>query len=142
MDAPTYRPLPKMCTIKRSDIEGLGLFASERIPKYTFLGITHVKREDMLNESYFRTPLGGFYNHSDIPNAKSFFARDLDEVANLIPGTTYDLETMNQWINKSEIYEKERQINYRFMVTLMDIDVGEEIKLTYNLYNPRKIFHE
>jgi SET domain-containing protein len=115
---------------------GLGLFAAERIPKYTFLGITHVKREDASNEPYFRTPLGGFYNHSDVSNAKSIFARNLDEVADLIPGTTYDLETVNQWINRSEIYEKEGQINYRFMVTLMDINMGEEIKLTYNLYTP------
>lgn len=137
MESPTYRPLPKMCTIKQSDIEGLGLFAAERIPKYTFLGITHVKREDASNEPYFRTPLGGFYNHSDIPNAKSIFARNLDEVTSLTPGTTYDLETINQWINKSENYEKEDQINYRFMVTLMDINMGEEIKLTYNLYTPR-----
>lgn len=59
-----YRPLPKCLTIKESSIEGLGLFATCDIPKGTNLGMSHVK----LHSKWTRTPLGGFYNHSNKPN--------------------------------------------------------------------------
>lgn len=62
-----YRPLPKCLTIKHSDIEGLGLFATEDIPKDCELGITHIASE-RFEDGYIRTPLGGFFNHSENPN--------------------------------------------------------------------------
>lgn len=61
----TYRPLPDCLTIKESSIEGLGLFATEDIPKGTNLGRSHVQ----LYTEIIRTPVGAFYNHSDEPNA-------------------------------------------------------------------------
>ncbi len=36
-----YKPLPDSVTIKESSIQGLGLFATERITKGTLIGITH-----------------------------------------------------------------------------------------------------
>ena len=63
-----YRPLPKSLTIKNSSIDGLGLFATTDIPKKTSLGLSHIK----LNGEYIRTPLGGFYNHSDDPNCETY----------------------------------------------------------------------
>ena len=63
-----YRPLPKSLTIKNSSIDGLGLFATADIPKKTSLGLSHIK----VNGEYIRTPLGGFYNHSDIPNCETY----------------------------------------------------------------------
>ena len=62
-----YRPLPDFLTIKESKIEGLGLFAAEDIPSGTSLGISHYQ---IPNIPLLRTPLGGFYNHSDDPNCK------------------------------------------------------------------------
>ena len=62
-----YRPLPKELTIKSSPIEGLGLYAQEDIKKNTFIGVTHIRDEQFENK-YIRTPLGGFYNHSNEPN--------------------------------------------------------------------------
>ena len=62
----SYRPLPDGLTIKRSPIEGLGLFTQD-IKKNTFIGIAHILDERFEN-NYLRTPLGGFYNHSDTPN--------------------------------------------------------------------------
>jgi len=59
-----YRPLPECLTIKNSKIEGLGLFAVIDIPKGIDLGISHIK----LLSKWERTPLGGFYNHSEEPN--------------------------------------------------------------------------
>ena len=66
-----YRPLPKQVTIKKSYIEGLGLFASENIPMNSKLGISHVK-DERFEDGYIRTPLGGFVNHSDIPNCEFY----------------------------------------------------------------------
>jgi len=59
-----YRPLREGLTIKQSGIEGLGLFTEVDISKDECLGISHWFIENELH----RTPLGGFYNHSDDPN--------------------------------------------------------------------------
>ena len=64
-----YRPLPENTTILKSNIEGLGLFATEDIHKNKTLGVSHVKHHDYLN-GFIRTPLGGFVNHSEEPNCK------------------------------------------------------------------------
>ena len=64
----TYRPLPDNLTIGISEIEGLGLFATEFIPAGTELGMSHF----YWGETLMRTPLGAFYNHSDEPNIEKY----------------------------------------------------------------------
>tara|TARA_B100000745_G_C20017732_1_gene345964 strand:+ start:283 stop:588 length:306 start_codon:yes stop_codon:yes gene_type:complete len=64
-----YRPLPDTLTVKKSPIEGLGVFALCDIALGTELGVAHVNIVDF-PQDYCRTPLGGFYNHSDEPNCK------------------------------------------------------------------------
>jgi SET domain-containing protein len=64
-----YKPLPNYLTIKPSDIEGLGLFATDNIDEKHILGITHVF-DTRFEGAYIRTPLGGFFNHSETPNCK------------------------------------------------------------------------
>ena len=54
--------------IKGSDIEGQGLFATESISSETVLGVTHIESKKGSQNGYWRTPLGGFINHSDDPN--------------------------------------------------------------------------
>jgi len=69
----TYQPLPDCLTIQKSEIHNLGLFATEDIPEGTNLGIAHVlipHAEETFSQSYCRTPLGGFYNHSETPNCE------------------------------------------------------------------------
>ena len=67
-----YRPLPESLTIKPSSIEGLGLFATQTIPKNIDLGMIHFSYGELL----IRTPLGGFINHSDKPNCKKLDLED------------------------------------------------------------------
>ena len=67
-----YRPLPESLTIKPSSIEGLGLFATQTIPKNTDLGMIHFTYGELI----IRTPLGGFINHSDKPNCKKLDLED------------------------------------------------------------------
>ena len=62
-----YKPLPDSITIKESPIEGLGLFATEKIKAHALIGVTHHPRKES-EDGYIRTPLGGFGNHSDDPN--------------------------------------------------------------------------
>jgi SET domain-containing protein len=66
-----YRPLPSYLTVKPSEVEGLGLFAVESIRKSINLGTSHVADVHFKN-GYIRTPLGGFINHNDTPNCKTF----------------------------------------------------------------------
>ena len=67
-----YRPLPESLTIKPSSIDGLGLFATQTIPKNTDLGMIHFTYGEII----IRTPLGGFINHSDKPNCKKLDLED------------------------------------------------------------------
>jgi len=118
-----YKPLPNFVTIKESPIEGLGLYAKEKIPQHSIIGITHVKN-DLFENGYIRTPIGGFYNHSETPNAVSIFC---DDITDVVPGKIVNINNNNN-INVSS--------KYRYMVSLRNINVGEEITLKYNLYNP------
>ena len=68
----SYRPLPDSLTIKPSSIDGLGLFATQTIPKNTDLGMIHFSYGELI----IRTPLGGFINHSINPNCKKLDLED------------------------------------------------------------------
>ena len=61
----TYRPLDHRVTVKESSIDGLGLFAIKDLDPSDRLGWSHVEFEGHL----IRTPMGGFVNHSETPNA-------------------------------------------------------------------------
>lgn len=56
--------------LQPSKIEGLGLFTLEELDKNVVLGVTHVA--DAETTQLFRTPLGGFINHSEKPNCKLY----------------------------------------------------------------------
>jgi len=70
-----YQPLPDELEICCSPIQGMGIFAKQKIPKGTNFGMTHLQ----VSESLVRTPLGGFLNHSEDPNCekvKLYFKSD------------------------------------------------------------------
>ena len=64
----TYRPLPFGLTVKKSSIEGLGLYAEQDFPAGEVFGETHVFSVSQNRREWVRTPLGGFINHSENPN--------------------------------------------------------------------------
>ena len=98
-----YKPLPESLTIKASKINGLGLFADQYIAQGTNLGMSHMKIEDTI----FRTPLGGFINHSDTPNCA-----------------------------KAELLMKNDSFDYKKwnLIALKNIKKGEELTLQYTFY--------
>ena len=104
-----YKPLPESLTIQQSGIDGLGLFAKEGIAQGTNLGMTHLK----LNGNIFRTPLGGFINHSNTANVVKveLLMTNQDK-----PNLKFDYKKWN-------------------LVTLRDIKKGEELTIRYTFYN-------
>ena len=133
-----YRPLPDGLTIKNSPIEGLGLFTNIAIKKNTFIGITHIRDEQFENK-YIRTPLGGFYNHSDNPTVQRM-------VSNILPtlkfGDPIDPTAKAKKFNENGDDRENMYYNLRekpdakffFMVSIKDIKAGEELTANYNLY--------
>ena len=133
-----YRPLPDGLTIKNSPIEGLGLFTNIDIKKNTFIGITHIRDEQFENK-YIRTPLGGFYNHSNEPTI-------IRMVSDVLPKLKFgDQIDLNATVKKFEdgdttgenlfynLHEKS-DAKYFFMVATKDIKANEELTANYNLY--------
>ena len=63
-----YQALPSRLHIKDSSVAGQGVFALEDIPSGLVLGMSHI----IVDEVIYRTPLGGFINHSDDPNCVKY----------------------------------------------------------------------
>tara|TARA_E500000331_G_scaffold345783_1_gene383781 strand:+ start:399 stop:683 length:285 start_codon:yes stop_codon:yes gene_type:complete len=68
----TYRALPEGLFIANSPIAGQGIFSKKSLLVGTQLGLSHL----IIGEEIFRTPLGGFINHSDSPNCEKFQVDD------------------------------------------------------------------
>ena len=96
-----YRPLPDNLEIKESEIEGLGLFAAEDIDPDVTLGVSHLL---FIDGHLQRTPLGGFYNHSDTPNCVKIMKKQHDSYSSIL------------------------------LVTSKAISKGEEITVKYTFY--------
>ena len=71
-----YKPLPDTLTIKKSNIQGLGLFAITDI-REGVLGIGWVK-QDYFPDGFLRTPMGGFINHSETPNCEKLMHEEVE----------------------------------------------------------------
>lgn len=78
-----YQPLPTGVRLKKSRIEGIGLFTQQPYPALTNLGVSHVLLErhpigdGVVGDFIIRTPLGGFINHSVEPNCEVRFEHNL-----------------------------------------------------------------
>ena len=133
-----YKPLPKELTIKKSPIEGLGLYAQSDIKANCFIGLTHIQDRNFEN-GYIRTPLGGFYNHSNEPTI-------IRMVTDVLPKLKFgDKIDLNATVKKFEdgdktgenlfynLHEKS-DAKYFFMVAVRDIKANEELTANYNLY--------
>jgi len=97
-----YKPLPNGITIKKSPINGLGLFATEDIAEGHEFGITHVKNYWFEN-GYVRTPLGGFFNHSDNPNCEAYEKGFYIRLRAIEPIKKGDELTAEYWLYDMEV---------------------------------------
>ena len=104
-----YKPLPESLTIKPSKINGIGLFAEQKIIQGTNLGMCHLK----IGDTIFRTPLGGFINHANEPNCVKAELRMTSED---MKGHAHNYKKWN-------------------LITIQDIKEGEELTTRYTFYN-------
>ena len=133
-----YRPLPNGLTIKNSPIEGLGLFSTIDIKINSFIGVTHIRDEQFENK-YIRTPVGGFYNHSNEPNVIRMVS---DTLPKLKFGDPVDpKKNIREEKDKKETLDdifyhlqEKSDAKYMFLITIKDIKAGDEITANYNLY--------
>ena len=116
-----YKPIPHYLELKSSDIDGYGIFAKEDINRlendgwmsddiaYNVLCETHIVLHNKIySKKYlYRTPVGGFINHSNTPNA-----------------------TLIKIYPESTLYNN-NLIVYALSL-LRDVKAGEEITLDYN----------
>mgnify|MGYP001391087066 CR=1 FL=1 len=130
-----YKPLPNCLTIKKSPIEGLGLYATKNIKSNVFIGLTHVQDNDFEN-GYIRTPLGGFYNHSNEPNVRRIVADKLPSLkcGDPIDEKIYVSKITDDKANRENLYPKVEG-KYMFLISTRDIIAGEELTANYNLYS-------
>ena len=129
-----YKPLPKCLTIKKSPIEGLGLYATSNIKANSFIGLTHIQNKKFEN-GYIRTPLGGFYNHSNEPNVRRVVSDDLPKLKCGDPiDESLDVEKVpGKKASRKNLYPNVEG-KYMFIVSTKDIKAGEELTANYNLY--------
>ena len=133
-----YRPLPDGLTIKNSPIEGLGLFTNVDIKKNTFIGVTHIRDEQFENK-YIRTPLGGFYNHSNNPTVMRMVSDSLPTLkfGDLIDPNANAKKLKDGKNDRENLFynlNEKSDAKYMFMVSIRDIKAGEELTANYNLY--------
>ena len=120
-----YKPLPKKLTIRNSEIEGLGLFSETKISKNSFIGVSHIKN-DLFPNNYIRTPLGGFYNHSNSPNL-------IKLGSDILPEFEFG-QILDPNLILSKYKKSENKSKYLFLVSLEDIYPGQELVAKYTFY--------
>ena len=129
-----YRPLAEGLTIKKSSIEGLGLYTTKDIKANTYIGLTHILDERFEN-NYLRTPLGGFYNHSDNPNVQRMVTNVLPKLkfGETAPNTDTLSEVKNLEASRERLYPNVIA-RFMYLISIKDIKIGEELTANYNLY--------
>tara|TARA_R110002051_G_scaffold321795_2_gene410427 strand:+ start:9320 stop:9706 length:387 start_codon:yes stop_codon:yes gene_type:complete len=121
----TYKPLPEGLTIRESSVDGLGLFAARSFPAETILGISHI-RNKRFEDSYIRTPLGGFINHSESPNVEKVGPAESREVSEdmLLIRTIRDIAVGEELLVKYTLYDMDEEAP--------DEDIWGEYKIRYD----------
>ena len=129
-----YRPLPDGLTVQKSPIEGLGIKEKKNIKANTFIGLTHILDERFEN-NYLRTPLGGFYNHSNEPNIQRMITNVMPTLKFGEPAPNPDdkSEVKNIAGSRENMYPK-IYARFMYMISIKDIKAGEELAANYNLY--------
>ena len=129
-----YKPLPNCLTIKKSPIEGLGLYATKDIKANSFIGLTHIQ-DTKFDNGYIRTPLGGFYNHSNEPNVRRVVSDELPELkcGDKIDESLDVTKLPDGKASRENLYPQVEG-KYMFIVSIKDIKAGDELTANYNLY--------
>ena len=104
-----YNPLPPGLFIDESSIHGQGLYTNVKLKRDYQLGISHVQ----VGGELYRTPLGGFINHSDNPNCIKVMSLKTTILPDEKKGPKYVVWNLS---------------------TTRDIEEGEELTVKYTFY--------
>ena len=116
----------------------MGRAATEAIKKNSYLGVTHIRDEQFENK-YIRTPVGGFYNHSNEPNVIRMVSDSLPKLkfgASVDPKKNVQEEQDKKTSLEDVFYhlQEKSDAKYMFLISIKDIKAGDEITANYNLY--------
>ena len=122
----TYKPLPDGLIIKKSSIEGQGLFTTKFIEDNIKLGLSHI----IVNGELIRTPLGGFVNHSDNPNCIKVRGvlglKDVEQYNKYFLYTIRDIKAWEELTCKYTFYKvgkkEEDNIDYNITAPMMEME--------------------
>ena len=92
-------------------------------------------KDKNFENGYIRTPLGGFYNHSNNPNVRRVVSDTLPKLkcGDLIDDSLDISKIPDGKANRENLYP-EVVGKYMFLVSIKDIKVGQELTANYNLY--------
>lgn len=123
------RALPTGFTISKSNIDGLGLFATQDLVTMP-TAVTHIRHPAL---GWMRTALGAFINHSETPNCitKGDQMRLKTTEAVVAFDLAWTLLGTHDNINNGPLIE------VRYLIPCSVIGLGEEITLFYG----DKIYH-
>lgn len=126
----SYKPLPKTVTIDKSNIHGLGLFATVDIPEKYDLGVSHYRIEE---SHIIRTPLGGFINHSKTPNCIIKLKWDVEDFNINVYEELLQYRFKEEKGKIKELFKKflDKVYSLYHLYTINDIQKGEELTLDY-----------
>jgi len=122
----TYKPLPDGLIIKKSSIEGQGIFTTKFIEDNIKLGLSHI----IVNGELIRTPLGGFVNHSDNPNCIKVRGvlglKDVEQYNKYFLYTIRDIKAWEELTCKYTFYKvgkkEEDNIDYNITAPMMEME--------------------
>ena len=92
-----------------------------------------------IRDRYIRTPVGGFYNHSNDPNVIRMVS---DTLPKLKCGDSVDpkkniREEKDKKKSLEDVFyhlQEKSDAKYMFLISIKDIKAGEELTANYNLY--------
>ena len=64
----SYQALPDGLFIQNSSVAGQGVFTKVKLMSGMELGMSHL----LIDDEIYRSPLGGFINHSEKPNCEKY----------------------------------------------------------------------
>ena len=90
----SYQALPDGLFIQNSSVAGQGVFTKVKLMSGMELGMSHL----LIDDEIYRSPIGGFINHSEKPNCEKYLVgnkyyiraiRDINPIEELVLKYTF-----------------------------------------------------
>ena len=92
----SYQALPDGLFIQNSSVAGQGVFTKVKLMSGMELGMSHL----LIDDEIYRSPLGGFINHSEKPNCEKYLVGNKYYIR-----TISDIEPLEELFLKYTFYK-------------------------------------